>query len=159
MPLTRRQIVALATLGSAGLLGGALFFQYVVGLPPCPLCIWQRWPHVAAMLLGGAALAVPLLAPAAVPLAALALLIGAGIAGYHVGVEQGLWESVTCGVPEFTGLSPAQMLEALQRAPVVRCDEIPWALFGMSMAGWNGIISLALAALFFAAALAKPRPA
>ena len=102
----RRSLVALAALGAAGLLGGAFFFQYVMGLPPCPLCIWQRWPQAAAIALTGMALLLPGLAPLAVPLAALALLIGAGIAGYHVGVEQGWWDSATCGTPTSRARAP-----------------------------------------------------
>jgi disulfide bond formation protein DsbB len=155
----RRGLVALAALGAASLLGGAFFFQYVMDLPPCPLCIWQRWPHAAAIALTLMALLLPGLAPLAVPLAALALLIGAGIAGYHVGVEQGWWDSATCGTPDITGQSAADLLRALQETPMVACDEVVWSLFGISMAGWNGIASLGLVALLVVAMSLRPRPA
>ena len=155
----RRLVVILAVLGSAGLLAGAFFFQYGMKLPPCPLCIWQRWPHAAAIGLGVLALALPTAAPLLVALAALALLIGAGIAGYHVGVEQGWWESATCGTPDVTNLSPQELLRQLQDAPLVACDEVVWSLGGISMAGWNGLASLALVVLLVASMGMRPAPA
>lgn len=140
-------LAGLATLGAVATLGAGFFFQHVIGLVPCELCILQRWPHVAAAALGGAWLLTG--SRWLLPLAALVLLAGAGIAGYHVGVEQQWWPGPTaCSAPDFSGLSPREMLEALRRAPVVRCDEIPWSLFGISMAGYNGLLSLALAGLF-----------
>jgi disulfide bond formation protein DsbB len=154
--IQRRRLVGLVGLGSAGLLGGALFFQYGMGLPPCPLCIWQRWPHGIAIALVLMALLLPGVAPLAVPLTMLALLVGAGIAGYHVGVEQGWWESATCGAPDITGKSASELLQALQAAPLVPCDEVVWSLFGISMAGWNGLVSLALAGLLLIAMSLRP---
>ena len=135
--------------GSAALLLGAFGFQYLVGLAPCPLCIWQRWPHAAAIVAGAAALLLK--GPAAriaMAAAALSLLVGAAIAGYHVGIEQKWWAGPdTCSAPDFGSLTPGQLLEALKAAPVVRCDEVPWSLAGISMAGWNGLLSLVLAGL------------
>lgn len=142
----------LAALGPLAVLGAALFSQYVGGLNPCPLCIWQRWPHGVAGGLGLAALALGArwawlhLAQAPV------LLAGAGIAGFHVGVEQGWWEGLsTCSGGDVGGLSTAEAVERIFNAPLVRCDEVAWAFAGVSMAGWNLILSVALAALAVAA--------
>ena len=149
--MTRKNLILLASGGSAALLLAALGFQYLGGLAPCPLCIWQRWPHLAGALAGPAALA---LAGAALPLlGAATMLAGAGIGAYHSGVEQGWWEGpATCAAPDVSTLSPEELLARILEAPVVRCDEIPWALFGLSMASWNALASLALAGLWLMAA-------
>ena len=146
--LQRRGIGAAA--GSLLLLAAALAFQYLGGLAPCPMCVWQRWPHVAAVALGLALLALPRRPLAA--LGALAMLVGAGLGLYHVGVEQGWWRGPTsCVAPDVGGLSSEQLLESILAAPVVRCDEIAWSLLGVSMAGWNALASLALAVLWMRA--------
>lgn len=154
--LTGRQWVMLGMAGSALTLGAGFFFQHVVGLTPCVLCIWQRWPHAAAVALG--ALALLWRRGPFAALAAAGLVIGAGIAGYHVGVEQQWWAGPTaCAGPDFGTMTPQQLLEALRAAPVVRCDEIPWSLFGISMAGWNLLLSLALAGVFALAQMSRPQ--
>lgn len=156
-PLAESRLpVLLLMLASAGTLLAALFFQYVVGLQPCVLCIWQRWPYVAVLALGLVALAVGRNARARAALVGLmgvALVVGAGVAVFHVGVEQHWWTGTSgCGV---TG--SADSLEALRAqvlaAPVTRCDEIAWSLLGVSMAGWNALIAagLGVAAFAFAA--------
>ncbi|MFO1188474.1 MAG: disulfide bond formation protein B [Alphaproteobacteria bacterium] len=137
--------------GSAALLLGALAFQYIGGLRPCVLCIWQRWPHGIVIALAAIAL-LPGPGPATrrvlVGLAGVALLVGAGIALYHVGVEQKIFagtESCVGGsISSATSLAEAR--ERLLNAPVVRCDEVAWSMFGISMAGYNALISLMLAA-------------
>lgn len=143
--------------GSAALLAGALGFQYLGGLAPCPLCIWQRWPHVAAVLI--AALGVTVLWRLYRPLAvlgSLAMLTGAGIALYHTGIERRWWEGpTTCTAPDTGGLTTDQLLEQIMNAPLVRCDDVAWEFLGLSMASWNGLISLALAGLWLASAV-KP---
>ena len=147
----------LLALASAGVLLSALFFQFVLDYQPCILCIMQRWPYVAVMVFG---LVTWLfrrwkgLGDALLVASGLALLAGAGIAAYHVGVEQHWWAGTSsCG-----GSAPANSLEALRaqvmKAPVTRCDEVAWSLFGISMAGYNVAISLALAAYAFVAARA-----
>ena len=144
---TPRHATALAVAGAAATLGAGFFFQYVIGLVPCELCIWQRWPHVVAVALG--ALALALRWRPALALAAMALVVGAGIAGFHVGVEQHWWQGpTTCAAPDLSGLSPQAFVAALQAAPIVRCDEIPWSFLGVSMAGWNALLSVGLAAVF-----------
>jgi disulfide bond formation protein DsbB len=151
------RLLILALLGCAGLLGGAFFFQHVMGLAPCPLCIWQRWPHAVAIALIAVALLRPGLATIATGLAAISLLVGAGIAGYHVGVEQGFWTSATCGTPEIGAGSAADLLARLREAPMVACDEVVWSFAGVSMAGWNGIASVGLVGVLWLA-LGERRP-
>jgi disulfide bond formation protein DsbB len=122
----------------AALLGGAYISQYGFGLFPCEMCWWQRYPHFAA--LGFAAFAY-VLKPAQVwtALAALAILTSGLIGGFHAGVEYGWWEGITgCTAigDELDVLDP-------NSAPLIRCDVAPWDLFGISLAGWNFLISIA----------------
>jgi len=151
--MTRRLLILAAASGSAALLLGALWFQYFGGLPPCDLCIWQRWPHLAAVLLGGAALALPgRLLPL---LGGLAALTTSSVGLYHTGVERGWWEGPsTCTSGAVSGLTPEQLMEQIMAAPLVRCDEVAWELLGLSMASWNALAALALALLWLAAARA-----
>lgn len=154
------RLAALGAAACAGLLAAAFAFQHLGGLAPCPLCIWQRWPHVAGAALGLAAFA---LAPAragrlAAGLAALALAAGAALAFYHVGVEQRWWQgpSTCAGGGDIGALSTAELLARIKAAPLVRCDEVAWSLAGLSMAAWNGVASAGLAALFALSAKAAP---
>lgn len=77
------------------------------------------------------------------------VLAGAGIAGYHTGVEQGWWQGLAaCSAPDIGSLSSDELFDRIMSAPVARCDEIPWSFLGLSMAAWNGLLSLGLAALW-----------
>ncbi|MHA6346457.1 disulfide bond formation protein B [Roseivivax sp. CAU 1761] len=148
--MTARSLILLAALGSAALLLGALAFQHLGGLPPCKLCYWQRWPHAAAVLIGLVALFAAT-RPLAI-LGALAALATAGVGVFHVGVENGWWEGPsTCTSGPIGGLSTDQLMDQIMNAPLVRCDDIAWSLAGISMAGWNALLSLVLAALWLAA--------
>ena len=139
-----KQARFLALLLPAGLLGGALFSQYVGGLYPCEMCYWQRWPHGAAILLALGAFASPSRARPLVLLAALGILISGAIGVFHAGVEAGWWEGITrCTT------SGATTLEDILNVPLVRCDQIQWAFLGLSMAAWNAILSIGGAALIF----------
>jgi disulfide bond formation protein DsbB len=139
--------------GSAALLVAALAFQYLGGLAPCPLCVLQRWPHLAAVVLGLAILAWPRRGLAV--LAGLAMLAGAGIGLYHLGIERNWWEGpTTCTAPVVGGVAPGELLDRILEAPVVACDAVAWSWLGVSMAGWNAILSLVLALLWFRAARA-----
>ncbi|WP_235830188.1 disulfide bond formation protein B [Algihabitans albus] len=133
----------LAAAVAAAALLGALAFEYIGGYPPCLLCHWQRYAHIAA--LGLALAALPLTGQArrfATIASALAFLVGAGIAGFHVGVEQGWWTGLPgCSAPDIQGLDVTQLRELLMQAEVVPCDEIAWSLIGISMAGWNLLLS------------------
>jgi disulfide bond formation protein DsbB len=128
---------------------GALFFQYVLKYPPCEMCHWQRWPHIVAAIVGlggGFLLRTNVIRVAsALPLAVLAILLVAtsGALGvFHAGVEWHWWPgpaACTTGY-RFTGVIDLA-------APVPRCDTAAWRLFGISMAGYNAVISLGTAAL------------
>lgn len=150
MAVVNRTTALAAALGSGLLLAGALFFEHGMGLAPCQLCIWQRWPHLAALGLGVVVWLAA--APAVILAGALAAAGSGGIAVYHSGVEQGWWEgpSACSGAADLSGMDAAAMLDALMVAPVVRCDEIPWEMLGLSMASWNAIASFALAGLWLA---------
>lgn len=150
--MTRNSLVLLAAAGSLALLLGAFAFQYVGGLAPCPLCLWQRWPHAAAVAVGGLALlAGGRLLPI---LGALAALTSAGIGVFHTGVEQKWWEGLaSCSSGSISGISVQDLLNPdVAVAPVVRCDEIAWAMLGLSMASWNVVLSVGLALVWLAAA-------
>ena len=147
----RRRLIALATAGSAALLLAAWGFQYVGGLAPCKMCIWQRYPHGVAVVVGLVALALP--AQRLLPiLGAVAASVTAGIGLYHAGVEQGWWQGPSsCTSSDISGLSPQQLMDQIMAAPLVRCDDIPWELFGISMAGWNALLSAGLVLVWIAA--------
>jgi disulfide bond formation protein DsbB len=152
MFLSRRTLTLLATLGSAGLLGGAFAFQYLGGLAPCQLCLYQRWPHGAAILIGLLVLATGWRGIAWA--GALAALATAGIGIFHVGVEQLWWEGLaTCTVNTMEGLSGSDLLstDITVGAPAA-CDKIAWSMLGISMPGWNVILSLGLAGFWVLAA-------
>jgi len=149
-PITRTNLVLAASLGSAALLAGAWIFQYF-GFEPCRMCVWQRWPHGAAVAIGILAIlrpGVPL-----IPLGAVAAAISGAVGVYHSGVERGIWEGpATCGGNETAGLSPEQLLERIMDAPLVRCDEIAWQMLGITIPNINAAFSFALAAVWLAAA-------
>lgn len=151
--MTRKNLILIAAFGSAALLIGAFGFQYIGGLWPCTLCLWQRWPHAVAVLAGALGLALPQrIWPI---LGILAALTSASIAVFHVGVEQTWWEGLaTCTADTMGNVSVEDLLntDVTVGAPV-RCDAIAWALLGISMAGWNALLSLGLAAIWFRAAL------
>ncbi|MFA8385440.1 MAG: disulfide bond formation protein B [Pelagibaca sp.] len=151
MTLTRRSLMLLAAAGSLALMLGAFGFQYIGGLPPCAMCIWQRYPHGVAIAVGLMALRFGTAALAW--LGALAALTAAAIGAYHTGVERDWWEGPsTCSSGPISGLTPDQLFDQIMSAPLVRCDEVPWALLGLSMASWNMILSLMLMGLWIAAA-------
>ncbi len=157
-----RLLVALASLGSALVLAGALGFE-ALGFPPCDLCLLQRWPHLAALMLGAVVLTLRLPAWAARMLmlaGALAALTTAVLGLYHSGVERHIFagpDSCTSG-PVGT-LSAADLMAQINAAPLVRCDEIVWDIFGLTMPNLNALASTAFAALWVAAFLARRRTA
>lgn len=143
----------LALMVPALLLGGAYIGQYGFGLFPCEMCWWQRYPHFAA--LGFALLAFLVRGSRVwVALAALSILVSGLIGGFHAGVEYGWWQGLTAcsGV----GNSGGDPLEAILNAPLVSCNEVQWSLFGISLAGWNFLIST-IAAIVILRLLAKGR--
>lgn len=149
-----RTLILLGTLGCTGLILGAYGFQYIGDMPPCAMCWWQRYGHFAGI--GFGVLGLILLPRLMAGLAGLGALASGIIAIYHSGVERKIWEGPdTCTSNPVGGLTPEQLLEQIMAAPLVRCDEIPWELFGLSMANYNVAASFVIAALFFAAALRK----
>ncbi|MCK6449515.1 MAG: disulfide bond formation protein B [Alphaproteobacteria bacterium] len=146
---------ALVLLGSAAVVGTAVASQYLGGLEPCVLCYYQRYPWyavialmLAALVLGGRARA------ALLGLAALLFAAGAVMGAYHVGVEHRLFAGpASCGSVTIDAGSIEALRAQLIGKPVVRCDQPAWSLFGISMAGYNLVASLAMAAL--AARLAR----
>ena len=145
--MSRKRAVLLAGLGSLGLLIGALLFQYVGDMAPCKMCYWQRYPHVGAIIIAGIILITGIGVFAVWGL--LSALITAGIGGFHAGVERGWWEGPqSCTSTSIDNLSTEELLAQIMSAPMVRCDEIPWQMFGLSMAGWNMVVSICLAVLW-----------
>lgn len=149
--MMKKTLILIATAGSAALLLSAWGFQYIGGLAPCKMCIWQRYPHGAAIILGLLAFAFPGVRPLPL-LGALAAATTAGVGFYHAGVEQGWWEGPsTCTSGDIGGLSAEELMKQIMSAPLVRCDEIPWQMFGISMAGWNALLSAGLVLVWIAA--------
>jgi disulfide bond formation protein DsbB len=140
--MTREFWVALSAAGSAALLGGAYLFQ-ALGYPPCAMCLWQRWPHVAAIVIG--IIAVKYRARIWPLLGALAAATTAGLGIFHTGVERDWWEgpSTCTGGGSLDGLSGADLL-AITGPRVVQCDQVSWELFALSMASWNALFSILL---------------
>ncbi len=123
------------------LLGGAYLSQYGFGLYPCEMCWWQRYPHFAALVL---ALVSTVVEPKRlwIGLAALAIFASGAIGAFHAGVEYGWWQGVT-GCATAAGGGTGDALENILAAPLIRCDIAPWSLFGVSLAGWNFLVSTA----------------
>ena len=143
---------AVVALASAMMLGGALLFQYVGGLAPCVLCIYQRFPYAIAIALSLTALALAgrkegvWLSRMFVYACGVLFLAGMAVAAFHVGVEQHWWEGTAeCGITQ-APRTLEELRAMLEAQPVVRCDEVAWSLFGISMAGYNVMVSALLAA-------------
>ena len=158
----RNYLAAALLIGSASavLLLGALAFQYGGGLPPCELCIWQRWPHLLAAIIGlggGGLLALKAIPPRAGNAIAILALLAIAVAGalgvYHAGVEWHWWEGPSACTS--TGFTPGAALD-FEPIPAVACDEAAWRLFGLSLAGYNAIVSFAVAALALCLLRRKP---
>jgi disulfide bond formation protein DsbB len=142
------------TLIAAATIAGAWFFQLVLEILPCPLCLEQRYAYYLAIPLGAVtALAAKGGAPrplllAGLALLALATLANAGLGVYHSGVEWGFWKGPTdCSGPVVNLGSAADLLSKLDTVKVVRCDEVQWRFLGLSLAGYNVLISLLMAAI------------
>ncbi len=125
---------------SALLLGGAYISEIGFGLYPCEMCWWQRWPHFAAIAFALTATIVPW-RKGWLALAGLAIILSGLIGGFHAGVEYGWWEGMTSCA---SAVDPdADPLDAIMNTPVIRCDVAPWSLLGVSLAGWNFLVSVA----------------
>jgi disulfide bond formation protein DsbB len=154
-PLTRRVLIALATVGSFLALTSAYAFEYLGGLAPCHLCWLQRYPHFAALALGALALMnrSGLLARLLALAGAAAALTTSALGAYHTGVERHWWPGpTTCTSGSIANISAKDLLAQIQAAPVVKCDEVAWQMLTLSMASWNMLFSLGLVLLWLMAA-------
>ncbi|MBR9649957.1 disulfide bond formation protein B [Thalassobius aquimarinus] len=144
--MSRSTLISLATIGSCALLGGAFLFQFF-GYPPCELCLWQRWPHAAAIVIGAAALSMN--ARVLAWLGAFAAATTSGIGVYHTGVERHWWE----GPDSCTGSGALDVgnLLSTDGPGIVMCDQVAWEMFGLSMASWNALASFGLMILWLMA--------
>lgn len=143
------------------LLGGAYASQYVGGLVPCEMCWWQRYPHMAAIAIALAALAArrdDRVSTAFTALAAVAIGFSGAIGLFHAGVEYGWWQGLTACSTSPTSGDPADILSQIMATPITRCDVAPWSLLGISLAGYNGLLSLG-AVVAILALLSKGRRA
>ncbi len=133
----------LALLLPAALLAGAYASQYLGGMFPCEMCWWQRYPHFEAVGIAFVAFFVrnPAYRAALVALAALGIFSSGLIGGFHAGVEYGWWEGLTACTATISG-SGEDLLKSIMEAPLVRCDVAPWSLFGISLAGYNFLLSV-----------------
>jgi len=141
----------------------ALISQYVFDMHPCYLCLWQRVPYAVIILLSifgvlGSKILGQGYAVSHIILCAIAFFINAGIASYHVGVEQDWWGS-SCALPDLSNLSPEEMMTMIKSAPNVSCADIQFELFGVSMAGYNILLcaGLGIYALIAARCVVKNR--
>jgi disulfide bond formation protein DsbB len=159
---TAAGLILLATLAT---IAGALVFEHVLGLRPCPLCLVQRYPYYAAMPVALATMLVArpagsaIAARAGLALLALIFLTSAGLGAHHAGVEWGWWAGPDdcAGAPAPVAGSVGDFLNQLQSTRVVSCTEAAWRFLGLSLAGWNLLISLALAGLALAALSSRGR--
>lgn len=140
-----------------GALGAAYTAQYVFGLEPCILCLYQRVPFAVAIVLGLVGVLRPSWIAPVFALAAVAFAANAGIAIYHTGVEQHWWVSAAgCGGgPTPAAVSTADLLASLQTKAPKPCDAVDWTFLGVSMASWNVLFSGGLAV--FSAYVLKAR--
>ncbi len=156
--LTIRQVALAVALGAAATVGGALVFEHAFGYVPCKLCLIQRNPYYVAIPLGlAAAVLPPRWGRIGLWLLALVFVVSAGLGAYHAGVEWGLWAGPSdCGGGSGAGAgNVGDFLNQLQTTRVVSCTEAAWRFLGLSLAGWNVLISLALAGVAAEAAAGK----
>jgi disulfide bond formation protein DsbB len=146
--------------GAAAVILTVLAFEHIGGYLPCPLCLQQRYAYylaIPALFLALVLVAADNGRSAAVVFAliALALLANAGLGVYHAGAEWKLWDApATCGTAQPLSTDAGGLLERLSKTRVIRCDEAPWRMLGLSFAGWN-VVASALLALGAAIAAAK----
>ena len=150
----------IALLLPVALLGGALGSQYLGGLHPCEMCYWQRWPHAAAIVLAAVAFTAPANRQRSrmlTLLAAFAIAISGAIGVYHAGVEAKIFEGFTTCTALVRGGTTAELLKQITHAPLIRCDQVQFRFLGISLAGWNAILSLSGAALIVVLTLKPER--
>ena len=158
--LDRPRAALIGTIASAAALGAALASERWLGLVPCALCLWERWPYRVAIVVGLLALALPRLQRPLLAVMALVLLAGAGLGVVHVGVEHGWWPSPLpeCAAPSLGGGTMSERLARMPLFPSKPCDEPTYLIPGLplSMAAMNLLLALALA-IFLAISVASRR--
>jgi disulfide bond formation protein DsbB len=140
----------IALLLPVALLGGAFGSQYLGGLYPCEMCWWQRYAHIVALVPAALAFTAPAESVRARSLAlfaALAIAASGAIGAYHAGVEAHIFQGFTTCTSTATGATTADLLKAISKAPMIRCDVVQFRFLGISLAGWNAIFSLGGAVL------------
>jgi disulfide bond formation protein DsbB len=146
------QPILFGTCVAALTLATAFGFQ-LAGYPPCDLCWTQRYPYMAIIIIGLFSHFLKLHPTIILALISLLFAVDAGVAGYHAGVEYKWWPGPdTC--TGFSALSSGNIedaLDAVMNAPMIRCDEVPWSLAGISMAGYNFLIATVMTLLMVAA--------
>jgi disulfide bond formation protein DsbB len=156
--LAKARLLALVV--PAALLAGALGSQYIGGLYPCEMCHWQRWGHYSAVGLALVAVLMhrrPALSRLFVWLALSGIFASGAIAVYHAGVEAKIFEGFTqCTASGVTGTAEEMLNDILSR-PLIRCDEVQWSFLGISMAGWNAILSLGFGSLILWFLVKRPQ--
>jgi disulfide bond formation protein DsbB len=157
--LARARMLALVV--PAALLAGALGSQYIGGLYPCEMCYWQRYGHFAAVAFALVAWLLhsrPQVSRLFVWLALLGIVASGVIGVYHAGVEAKIFEGFTqCTAQPVIGTAEEMLNDILSR-PAIRCDDVQWSFLGISMAGWNAILSLGFASLILWLLIKRPRP-
>ena len=152
MSINLKYLTWIAIFGSFALLVAAYGFEFLGGMSPCKMCLWQRWPHIAVIPIG--ILAIYSNSTVLLKVSGLIILLGAMIAFYHMGVEYKWWDGPsTCTSGTISGLTSSELLAKILKAPIVRCDEVQWQFIGLSMAAWNGLISIILSIVWFKATL------
>jgi disulfide bond formation protein DsbB len=155
-----QQARTLALLVPAALLAGAFGSEHLGGLYPCEMCWWQRWAHIAALAFALLSLApMPDRGRSLVWLAAAAILTSGAIGVYHAGVEAKIFEGFTECTSTGGGGSAEEMLEQIMNAPMIRCDQVQWSFLGISMAGWNAIVSIGFGLVTLWLSIRRPRAA
>lgn len=143
--------VGIHTFICLGLLGFALYSQYVEGYAPCVLCIWQRWPYIIITIISLLALTQkPKIGVMAIMFISFVYLINATFAFFHMGVQAEWWAGTGgCGFNSDGQTSVAELYEQIKSAPLVSCADISWRFLGLSMPFWNMVICLGLAGFSF----------
>lgn len=149
-----RTMILTLSAAAAGVLAAVYIAQYGLGLQPCELCHYQRIPYFAALGLGAASFALKY-PRAVVGAMGACFAAGAALAAFHVGVEQHWWEGLSSCSAFLDASDITKLAEQIKNGPRARCDDIAWSMFGISMAGYNFIVSIALAAAALKSAFQK----
>ncbi len=147
--MTPSRVALLILAAACAVLGGAFYFQYGVGILPCKLCLQERYAYYAAVPLGLLAIFLPgRFARLLLAILALAFLGNALLGAYHAGVEWHFWAGPDdCSGGTAIPTNAGSLLSQLETAKVISCSEAGWRFAGISLAGWNTMISLILASM------------